>query len=207
MLKFGFITELNVKEGTVRVHFTDDGIVSNPLPVSVPATKDDKYHFPFSINENVWCIMDPNGEFGVVGGSVYSKKNSPPATFSEHKIDILIGGSKLKISMDKKTGKLSVKSDDEINIEAQTVNIQAATAVNLISPVEVKIQAPLISAMGNLAVSGSLTASGFTGTDGGPMVVNSNIESSHDVILSGLSVKSHKHISSSAGSPTGTPIP
>lgn len=109
MLKFGNITELDMAAGTVRVHFTDEDIVSNPLPVSVPAGKEDKFSFPFAINEQVWCLMDANGKFGVVGGAIYSAKDKPAPTASKDKITASIN-DKLVIEIDRSAGKLKIEN-------------------------------------------------------------------------------------------------
>jgi len=202
-LKFGIVTEINVKNGTVRVNFTDEGIVSNPLHVSVPASRKDKYSFPFSINENVWCLMDENCEFGVVGGAIYSKKNPPNASFSQNSIDIILDDKKIEIKIDKSLGNFNIKTSGDLNIKTDgKIKIESAK--------EVEINALNVKVSGNLTVLGAVTASGFSGNSGKPMAVNSDIETSKDIKIQGTSlishVKNHKHISSNPGNTTSTPI-
>lgn len=77
MLKFGNITNISYTNGTARVKFNQDGIVSKYLPISVRKTLNDKETFPYDINEQVWCVMDISSENGIIGGSLYSKNTKP----------------------------------------------------------------------------------------------------------------------------------
>lgn len=148
MLKFGYITELDVAKGVVRVHFIDDGIVSNPLPVSVPASKADKYNFPFTINEQVWCLMDENCEFGVVGGAIYSEKDKPPVGTNENKITAVIN-DKLSVEVDRTNGRIKIENTEaglkEIIqqlkdfIENIKVNTPSGPSAGLITPTAVQL--------------------------------------------------------------------
>ncbi len=143
MLKFGYITEVDTSKGVVRVHFIEDDIVSNPLPVSVQASKEDKYNFPFSINEQVWCLMDDNCEFGVVGGAIYSAKDSPLAGANADKIIANVNG-KLTLEIDRTNGKIKIENTDaglkEIIqmlkdfIESIKVNTPSGPSAGLITP-------------------------------------------------------------------------
>lgn len=192
MLKFGYITEVNADKGTVRVNFTDDGIVSSPLPVSVPASKKDKYSFPFQINEQVWCLMDDNCEYGVVGGAIYSKKDSPPAGAGQESIDIEIAGNKLKIKVDRNTGELEITSQKGVVVKAL---------------MEATIQAPIVQVNGNLTVSGMVSAASFGGSGGTPLSAPAGVISSGDIVAGAVSLQGHKHLSSAPGSPTSPPVP
>lgn len=116
MLKFGYITELDTAKGVVRVHFTDDDIVSNPLPVSVPASKTDKYSFPFAINEQVWCLMDDNCEFGVVGGAIYSAKDKPPSGAGDDHIIIDVNSGKARLTINRQTGDIELTGQGKLKI-------------------------------------------------------------------------------------------
>lgn len=150
MLKFGYVTEIDAPNGTVRVNFTGEEVVSNPLPVSVPATKTDKYSFPLSINEQVWCLMDENGEFGIVGGAIYSAKDKPPAGTNESKVTASING-KLTVEVDRTNGKIKVENTEaglkEIIqqlkdfIENIKVNTPSGPSAGLITPTAAQLTA------------------------------------------------------------------
>lgn len=182
MLKFGYITELDVTKGMVRVNFTDLGIVSNLLPVSVPASKEDKYSFPFAINEHVWCLMDDNCEFGVVGGAIYSNKDVPDGSASEQSIDINIGAGKVVLKISRLTGEVSMQA------------------------LKVFITSPDVEITGALNVTGALTAASFAGATGAPLSAPSGINVTGDVSADGVSLKTHRHTGAGAGNPTSTPI-
>lgn len=77
MLRFGKISEYNPEKGVARVHFNDDEIVSDWLPIVVPQSKDTKFSAPLDVEEHVCCMMDSNAENGVVLGAVYSKSENP----------------------------------------------------------------------------------------------------------------------------------
>ncbi len=214
MLKFGYISELDTANGLVRVYFEAEGIVSNPLPVSMPATKEDKYSFPFVINEHVWCIMDDNMQFGVVGGAIYSAKNKPAGNVSDTKINIDINGDKLQIEIDRNSGNIKLKGKGDIKVECDgdfkvkssgDIKLETATGEVEVKALSVKIDAPNIQATGNLAVAGQVTAAGFAGASGAPMAAPSGIYTEEDVIAGTTSLKLHTH-EDSMGSPTTPPL-
>lgn len=200
MLKFGFISELDVAKGLVRVHFTDDDIVSSPLPVSVQASKEDKYSFPFAINEQVWCVMDANCEFGVVGGAIYSGKDKPDGSVSTQSIDINIGVNKLQLKVSKSSGNLELTVAGDINIEANgnvtvkasVINAEAQTSAT-VKANDVTIDASTTTVTGTLDVNGAMTAA--------------SLETTGDVKAGGgiKSLMTHTHTDSIGGS-TSTPI-
>lgn len=216
MLKFGYITELKVSEGLVRVNFPDDGIVSNYLPVSVPASKEDKYSFPFAINEHVWCLMDEHCEFGVVGGAIYSQKDAPPSGASEQNILIDIGATKVQLKIDRQAGNLELKVNGSVTIEAgmnatvkaMTAKVEAQTTAT-VKGTSVTIDAPATSVMGSLAVSGPLTAASFSGAGGAPMTASTGIQSSGPisapmVTAAGVNLGTHIHLL--GNNPTTPPV-
>ena len=188
MIKFGYITELSIQDGTVRVHFTDDDIVSNPLQVIVQGSKEDKYSFPFAINEHVSCLMDENCEFGVVLGAIYSTKNKPDAGVSNNSIDVNIN-NKLKLKIDRNTGDLKIESNGTVKITAT----------------KTEITAPLNTINGALSVTGAITAASFGGAGGGMAISPTGFSTSEDFKIGNLSLKNHIHISAGSGTPTSTP--
>lgn len=127
MLKYGIITEVNADKGTVRVKFLQEDIVSNPLQVVVSGTKNNKFSIPYSINEQVACMMDENLEFGVVLGAVYDSKNRPPDTASAQSIDIIIGANKLQIKIDAQGGNLTLEVAGNVDVKCNNATIDATT--------------------------------------------------------------------------------
>ncbi|MBW7838448.1 MAG: hypothetical protein H3C36_02165 [Chitinophagaceae bacterium] len=144
MIKFGYITEVNMDVGTVRVRFTEDDIVSNPLPVSCAATKEDKYSFPFAINEHVCCLMDDQCEFGVVIGAIYSTEDKPPAGANKNKIIINIGNATVKLDIDRSSGNIKIETPGNITVVSSMM----------------KLDAPEVLVTGNINIDGAVTAVG-----------------------------------------------
>lgn len=169
---------MDAQKGMVRVKFLEENIVSNPLQVLVPGTKDDKYSFPFSINEQVACAMDDNLEFGVVMGAVYSDSDTPPGSASINSIDIVIGANKVQIKIDKEAGNLTLQVSGDVNIKCDKAKI-GATDTNI---------------DGDLNVTGMIKATG-------------EIMSSVDVKGGSISLIQHLHTSGGSGSPTSPPLP
>lgn len=84
-LAYGFISEVIPEKGMARVEFREHDtnednspLVSQPMPISVRKSQDDKETFPYDIGEQVWCIMeDENYENGIIGGALYNDEDLP----------------------------------------------------------------------------------------------------------------------------------
>lgn len=106
MLRFGIVSEVNLKSVQVRVHFGDDDSTSFWLPVLQTKTLKDKFYAMPDVGEQVACLMDENSEDGVILGSIYSSADLPPV------------GSENEISMNLENG-----SFINSNKETQTLTI------------------------------------------------------------------------------------
>lgn len=129
MLKYGIITEVDANKGTARVKFLQEDIVSNPLQVVTPGAKDIKFSIPFSINEQVACLMDDNLEFGVILGAVFDSNNTPPSSASNKSIDIIIGATKLQLKIDAQGGNLTLEVEGDVNVKCSSAKIEASKTV------------------------------------------------------------------------------
>lgn len=132
-LRFGRISEMDLSKGLARVRFKEDGIVSPWLSIAVPNTKDTKYSLPMAVNEHVYCIMDENGDTGVIGGAIYSRDSQPE----------LVGGSVGVVFPD----------GSKVEFNDGTLIIEAVGEVNITASPKVTIE-------GNLEVSGFIKANG-----------------------------------------------
>jgi len=111
MLKFGIVSNINEKQATARVQFSDnDGIPSYWLPVLQAKTLKDKFYILPDIGEQVVCLMDENLEDGVILGAIYSEADTCPV-FSKDKITAKFSDG-TSIEIDKKLGSLSVTVKD-----------------------------------------------------------------------------------------------
>lgn len=212
MLKFGIISEVLPETGMARVQFPDaDGMVSKPLPCSVPKTLNDKYSFPFDVNEHVWCLMDDQLENGVIGGAIYSKNETPGALGNIDKAGINFEQG-LHIEYNRETRILSITGDGDF-----TVNILGN--VKLQSAGEVQMIAPAVNITGNVVVSGSVSAGSFgavtSGGGTGDMVIAGKVTAAGDIESTGGDIKqgaiklgTHKHTGvQTGGGVSGTPTP
>lgn len=123
-------------KGTARVKFPDEDIVSNPLALSVPFSKDDQVSFPLAINTDVWVMLDESGAYGIIGGAVYNAKNKMQGNEDEIKVTINVG--KLSIKLNRTNGNLEIESDGKVIIKADLdVEGKISATDNITSDAEV----------------------------------------------------------------------
>jgi len=143
-MKIGIVVAIDPAACAARVQFTDnDGMVSFWLPVVRPATlKNRFYHMP-DINEHVVCLLDENGEAGVILGAIYSEVDKPPVTNPDLWHVTFEDGTVLEY--DRAGHKLfaDVKGDMEAIISGNAT-----------------FTTPLCTVNGNLKVNGNIVASG-----------------------------------------------
>lgn len=212
MLKFGYISDLDAGKGLARVNFPDaDGIVSNWIPVSVSLSLNDKVSFPFFINEHVWCVMDDNLEYGVIGGAIYSTADDPGSLGNADKVGINFAQG-LNIEYQRSTGILSISGTGQVKVDiSDDVEIKTAKKVKVIAAQEVDITSPLTKITGNLTVIGTVTAGGFSasasgGSGGsGDMQIDGNVQVTGDVTAGSVSLKTHIHGGVQTGGGTSGP--
>ena len=199
-LRFGLICDLDPTKGMARVYFEEDDKTSSWIPISVPFSKENKAYLPLSINEHIWCMMDENCEFGVIGGAIYSDTDAPPTGSSNDVLSIhLAANTTIEYDRNEQTLNLNLGGD---------LVVKTVRNVGIESDIEIDITAPLIKLNGNVVTSGTLTAAAIATTGGGAIQstgdveVNGNMTINGDAIIGGKSFNSHKH---QAGSTTTTP--
>lgn len=136
---------MDLDKGLARVTFKEDGIVSPWISIAVPNSKDTKFSLPMAVNEHVYCIMDENGETGVVGGAIYSKESQPSLTGGSVGVTFP-DGSKVEFI----DGVLNIETEGQVNIKAS----------------------PKVTIDGNLEVSGFIKADGEVTAKAGAAQVN-----------------------------------
>lgn len=232
MLKQGLICELNANEGTARVKFMDDDIVSNWLPISVVRAGQFQFMCPFSINEQVWCVMDESCTNGVIAGSTYNKKMAVPEGTAENSLILKFGNNStitingedqtLKIESEgdcelKSGGNVKIEAAGNVDVKATSAKVQATSveiqgaATAKIQSASITLEAATVTATGALTVAGGITAASiaagsFSGPSGGAMTSSSDIITTGDVKAGGKSLKLHTHTAPSGGGQTGPPI-
>lgn len=204
MLRFGNITEVDPAKGYARVTFTDDGIVSDWLQFLTLGAIKDNFSHTFSINEQVACLMDENSEEGVILGAIFNDK-TPPNNGGEGIFRVKFDDDSV-IEYDRNSHEYTLDIKGKINITAQTeVNINAVNA-NVIATAIAKIQAPAIQLTGTVAISGALTVGGTITAPGGG-AISGDMKVTGDVLAGAVSLKTHRHTTTTNGNPTSTPIP
>jgi len=162
MLKFGLISEIDFTTGLARVNFPDDDFVSAWLKISVMRSAGDQVTFPFEINEHVWCIMDENWEYGVIGGAIFDEANKPSGSgagilqikFTDNSTITYNRNSHI-LKLDIK-GQVEVKAT-EVSIESGTVEIDATTTT-------IK---GILNVQGAANIQGMASVGGLGGISGG----------------------------------------
>lgn len=222
MLRFGHITEVNASTGQARVKFGDeDNMVSYWLPISQSGTVDGKFMIPFRVNEHVWCIMDDNLEFGVIGGAIYDKSNSPEGGDND-KTSVQFAGS-LRVEYNRNTKTLSIGGTGDLNIDingtgkgkvnikCQSAVIDSLTSAEVKAVTLIKLTAPAVECSGTLQATaiGIGTSPPATGNIevAGDMTVTGKVEASQ--VKEGtvrLGTHVHSGVTTGGGS-SGPPVP
>ncbi len=221
MLKFGIISEVDTNKGLARVKFDgEDSIVSYPIPMSMAKTMEDKFIIPYDVNEHVWCIMDEDLVYGVIGGAIYDSKNAPDGG-DPNKVRVKFGGG-MWVDYERNSKTLSIGGTGDINIDINgtgkgKVNIKCNQAViDSLTDAEVKAVTLIKLTAPAVLVSGTLQAAAIgigsaPGTSGavitGDITVSGKVEGS-EVKEGAIRLGTHKHIGVTTGSGTsGTPVP
>jgi len=204
MLRFGNITEVDPSKGYARVTFTDDGIVSDWLQFITLGAIKDNFSYTFSVNEQVACLMDENSEEGVILGAIFNEK-TPPNGAGEGVFRVKFDDDSV-IEYDRNSHEYTLDIKGKIKITAQTeVNVNAVNA-NIVATAIAKIQAPVIELTGAVAISGALTVGGTITAPGGG-AISGDLKATGDVQAGVVSLKTHRHTTTTNGNPTSTPIP
>lgn len=226
MLKYGLISDIDTAKGLARVHFNDDDIVSDWLPILVPKAMEDSFSWFPDINEHVACLMDEHAENGVILGSLYNSTTAPNGgnrdkwrvRFKDGTV-IEYDRAAHKLLADVQ-GSVEVKATGAINVDGQsTVDVKAQGAVTVdtsasatLKAISVTIDAPTVTVTGILsagqisAAPGSAGGNGNVSIQGNVSVQGAVSVSGGDVSADGISLKSHVHGGvQPGGSTTSTP--
>ncbi len=171
--------------GTVRVRLPDSGnMVSQPLPVLVRKSQDDKDYWLPDVGEQVLCVFLPTGlEEGFVLGSFYQKVDAPPVTSRDKWRRQFKDGTYLEYDRGSHeltahiAGSASIVATGDVSIESQAV---------------LKLKAPDIHLEGNLTATGT---GGLAGTNNivGSLSVVGDIDATGTIIDAGGNTNHHNH--------------
>lgn len=169
MIRYGKVTSIFPKKGTIKVTFEDINIPSVEIPVLQGRTEKTKhYSFP-KIGEVGICIFPENTFNGFYLGSGYDEATLIPNGAGEG-IEITVFNDGTIISYDENNSKLYINCKNQIEIIAQSI----------------KIKCPKTQVIGDINIEGFVNIKG-------------KLEASKDVTASGISLKEHLHSGVKAG--------
>ena len=169
MIRYGKVTSIFPKKGTIKVTFEDINIPSVEIPVLQGRTDGTKhYSFP-KIGEVGICIFPENTFNGFYLGSGYDEATPIPNGAGEE-IEITVFNDGTIISYDENNSKLYINCQNEIEIVAKNI----------------KIECPKTKIIGDIDITGSVNVKG-------------DLNTSEDVTANGISLTTHLHSGVKAG--------
>lgn len=190
MLKFGIVTNIDESRALVRVQFTDmDAVISYWLPVMRGKTLKDKQYWMPDVGEHVVCLLDENGEEGVVLGAIYSAEDPPPVR-SKDKYHVRFNdGTVIEYDRAEHKLKADVKGDVEIRATGKC-EVDCQSDIYIKSATHITIQAPSLTMKGGSPADGY-----FEGTFRlkGDLLVEGNIHATGSIIDGGGNTNHHSH--------------
>lgn len=175
-LHFGTVSAVDEKTMRVRVRLDElDNMRTDWLPVGVQKSKKDKDYWLPDEGEHVAVLLDNYGETGIVLCAVYSDQDAVPVASRDKWCRRFSDGATLEY--DRASHELTVSG-------ATTVNVQAATVVN--------IKSPEILLDGHVTVTNGMSGSGgasFTGN----VSIEGNVSASGSVMDGGGNSNHHSH--------------
>ncbi len=190
MFKLGIVTAMDEARAMVRVRFDDmDGVLSYWLPVVQHKTLKDKAYWMPDVNEHVVCLLDENGEDGIVLGAIYSDADAVPVS-SKDKCHITFEDGST-IEYDRQSHKLSADIKGDISVKATSrCDVDCQSDIFLRSTTKITIQAPALSMKGGSPADGVFEGS-FRLV--GNLTVEGNISATGDIIDGGNNTNHHTH--------------
>ena len=154
-LRFGIVTGVNTKDGSVRVQLPDgDNMVSAPLRVLQRRSLKDKAQCLPDIGEPVACLFSGQGlESGVVLGAHYSTQT--PAPGQQASTDYVVYEDGTEMSYDRKEHSLHAGIQGAAAMETQGgAHVRAQGDADAASEGTLTLKAPLIRLQGRVIIEG-----------------------------------------------------
>lgn len=176
MMRFGTVSERDSSAGLLRVEFTEDGIVSDWLPMVVAAGAKNSFFALPDVGEQVACLMDAHAENGVVIGAIYSADIKPKQASDDISSVEFSDGTKVIYDRAAHTlqidtvGDVTIKTTANVLVECVNATVKAST--------KVVIDTPNAQFTGNVKIDG-------TGEIVGNVTARSNVNVSVDVNVQG----------------------
>ena len=199
MFKTGVVTEVSAAKCAARVQFPDnDGMVSFWLPVLQHKSLKDKHYFVPDVNEHVACLLDDNGEAGVILGAIYSDADTPPVDSADKHHVTFEDGTVLEY--DRKEHRLlaDVKGDIEAHATGTLTAIIAGDST---------ITTPTCTLNGNLVVNGTAQVRGNITGGANIQAANNVADQGGAKTMSGMRQVFDQHTHPENGTGGGTTSP
>lgn len=155
LIKFGTVSEIDSVNGLVRVNFPEDDLVSFPIPIVMPRTKNDKYFNIFDVNEHVVCLMDERCENGVVMGAIYNPSNKPESGLNEDITKVKFSDNSI-VEYDRSTSVLTVEVSKTV-IKASPTGIEISKVDDSLKDILVDLLTANAAETHNVTAVGSPT--------------------------------------------------
>lgn len=125
MVRIGYVSSVNTQNGSIRATFPDkNNTVSDELPVLTRGSAKNKDYWLPDINEQVVCLLLPNGENSGAGfclGTYFSDTALPVVSNSnKRRLDFLDG---TYIEYDRSTHELNINCVGDIKINGKTISL------------------------------------------------------------------------------------
>ena len=115
--KRGVVKEVDAATARVKVTFADeDGNESHWLQVGQPAAGGNKVYMMPDVGSQVHCLLDWDGEDGVVLSAAYSEADPPPTSDGDS-IHIKTSGG-LEIIVGKGSSNVTIRNANDVHVEA-----------------------------------------------------------------------------------------
>lgn len=128
LITVGVICEVFVSEDKHTAKVDINGMVTDELPILSFASKQLKVSTPFETGQQVVVLFPDGGDWGVILGSLYSKKIKEPSIFEEGVYGFEFGNG-TKIYHDANANETNVITSGKVNITG-TVTINGDFHVN-----------------------------------------------------------------------------
>lgn len=179
-LQFGTVSAVDAAKHAVRVNIPAlDNLQTDWLPVLTQVAGGNRFYCLPDPGALAVCLLDAQGESGVVLGTVYNDSDPTPADSPD--LHVLQYANGTRIEHDRRTGNVLVKTSGMVTIDADCV-VQKTLTVN-----------------------GLLTyTAGMAGSGGGAKAaaITGSLHATGDITAGGISLQNHTHGGDSGGTTT-----
>lgn len=206
LIKIGEVSSIDPEKCTARVVFDDEGsFVSYDLPVMQRNTLGNHDFQMPEVGEDVLVLfLGPGQEDGIIVGSFYAGKVTPPETSADKRTIVFKDGT--RVSYDRNQHKFTMTIDQtsiEVDRSSKTVSVPQAwtvncTTANVTASGSVTVNSPSSTFTGDVTVEGHITGQGGMtvsgGSGGSAATITGSIHVvSGDVQADNISLKAHVH--------------